>query len=73
MVEAGFYAILAIGMQGMLFVFIILFSQQERLHSICLQLHEIDFLNSKGTRRNTVVELCILRGIGIIGMLLFSS
>lgn len=52
MIGAGFDAILAIGMQGiMLFVFIILFSQQERLHSICLQLHEIDFL-SKGTRRH---------------------
>lgn len=47
MIGAGFCAILAIGMHGMLFVFIILFSQQERLHSICLQLHEIDFL-SKG-------------------------
>lgn len=47
MIGAGFCAILAIGMHGMLFIFIILFSQQERLHSICLQLHEIDFLSKR--------------------------
>lgn len=41
-------------------------STRALLHSIRLRLHEIDFFR-KGTMRNSVAELCIMRWVGIIG------
>ncbi|KAL6206763.1 hypothetical protein ACLB2K_024010 [Fragaria x ananassa] len=64
MIGAGFYAIWharnALRFQELIIL------PGSLLHSIKMQLHEINFL-SKGTMKNTVGELCILHRIGIKG------
>ncbi|KAL6218793.1 hypothetical protein ACLB2K_012002 [Fragaria x ananassa] len=64
MIGVGFYAIWH-ARNALHFQELIILSGS-LLHSIKMQLHEINFL-SKGTMKNTVGELCILHRIGIKG------